>query len=129
MVLIVRDKETGEEEYITRKVEIKEGIIPKIIKITEEAKEKIELISTELGEKVTEFGRTMKDTILIKAKHSPEEPVGLITVHFEEATEDIDLTQMTADTDLEIKKSLLYMPEWPNLVEEEKILYIPISQK
>jgi PKD repeat protein len=119
------DKETGEEEFITRKVEIKEGIIPKIIKIAEELKEKVELISTELGEKLTEFGRTMRDTVLIKVKHSPSAPVGVINVHFERATEDIDLTKMKADVDLKGKKSLLYMPEWPNIVEREKILFIP----
>ena len=88
-------------------------------------KEKLELISIELGEEVTEFGRTMRDTILIKVKHSLSTPVGLITVHFEKATEDIDLTQMKADIDLEKKKSILYMPEWPRIVEKEKILFIP----
>jgi len=123
--LTVIDKETKEAESITRKVEIKEGIIPKMIKVGEEAKEKIELISVELGEKVTEFGRTMKDWVLIKVKHSPSTPTGLINVHFEKATEDIDLTEMKIDVDLEEKKSLLYMSSWPEMIEEEKILFIP----
>jgi hypothetical protein len=79
----------------------------------------------ELGEKATEFGRTMKDSVLIKVKHSPSTPVGIINVHFEKATEDIDLTQIKVDTDLERKKSLLYMPEWPEVIEKEKILFVP----
>lgn len=119
------DKETGEEEYITRKITVKEGIIPKIIKIAEEVKDKLELISTELEEKVTEFGRTMKDTILIKVKHSPSTPAGLINVHFEKATGDIDLTEMIVDTDPEAKKSILYMSQWPEEIEQEKVLFIP----
>jgi len=51
--------------------------------------------------------------------------VGIINVHFEKATEDIDLTQMKVDVDLEKKKSLLYMPEWPEEVTESKVLFIP----
>jgi len=121
----VVDKETEVSESITRKVEIKQGIIPKIIMIGEGLKEKVELISMELGEKVTEFGRTMQDWIIVKVKHSPSTPVGIINVHFEKATEDIDFTQIKVDTDLEKKKSLLYMPEWPEVVEKEKILFIP----
>jgi len=125
VTLTVLDKETKKSESITKKVEIKEGIIPKIIKIPEVLKEKTEFILQELGEKATEFGRTMRDYVLIKVKHSPSTPVGLINVHFEEATEDIDLSQIQVDTDLERRKSLLYMPEWPEVVEKEKILFIP----
>jgi hypothetical protein len=121
----VVDKETGVSESITRKVEIKQGIIPKIIMIGESLKEKIELISMELGEKVTEFGRTMQDWVWIKVKHSPATPVGLINVHFEEATEDIDLSQLKVDIDFQKKKSLLYMQEWPSEIERSKILFIP----
>jgi len=119
------DKEMNETEYITREVEVKEGIIPKIIKISEEMKEKLELISTELGEKVTEFGRTMRDWVLIKVKHSLSTPVGLIDVHFEKATQDIDLSNMIADINLNTKKSILYMENWPAEVGERKILFIP----
>jgi len=46
-------------------------------------------------------------------------------INFEKATEDIDLTQIKVDVDLEKKKSLLYMPEWPEVVEKEKILFVP----
>ncbi|MFC1629635.1 metallophosphoesterase [Patescibacteria group bacterium] len=119
------DKETNEKEYITRKVEIKEGIIPKIIKITEQAKEKIELISIELEKKVTEFGRTMKDTILIKMQYAEEALIGLINVHFGQAIEDIDLTGLVADSDIKKKKSILFISQWPDVIEEEKTLFIP----
>jgi predicted MPP superfamily phosphohydrolase len=121
----VADKETGITESITRKIEIKEGIIPKIIKIGEDLKNKVEFISAELGEQVTEFGRTMRDWIWVKVKHSPSTPVGLINIHFENATEDIDLSQLKADIDFQNKKSLLYMPEWPLEIERSKILLIP----
>ena len=120
------DNKTLVEEYITRKIEIKkEGIIPKIIEISEKMKDKVELISSELREKVTQFGRTMQDWIIVKVQHSPSTPVGIINVHFEKATEDIDLTQIKVDTDLKKKKSLLYMPEWPKVVGKEKILFVP----
>jgi hypothetical protein len=124
------DNKTLVEEYITRKIEIKkEGIIPKIIKISEKMKNKVELISSELGEKVTEFGRTMQDWIIAKVKHSPSTPVGLFKVHFEKAREDIDLNQLRIDVDLEKRKSLLYMPQWPEEIEKEKVLFVPILQK
>jgi hypothetical protein len=63
--------------------------------------------------------------VLIKVKHSPPTPVGIINVHFENATEDIDLTQIKVNTDLKKKKSLLYMPEWPSEIERSKILFVP----
>jgi hypothetical protein len=125
VILTAIDKETNKSEFITKKVEIKKGIVPKIIKIPEILKEKTEFILQELEEKATEFGRTMKDSVLIKVKHSPSTPVGIINVHFEKATEDIDLTQIKLDTELEKKKSLLYMQEWPRVIESEKILFVP----
>jgi len=67
----------------------------------------------------------MADWILAKFKHSPSTPVGLFKVHFEKATEDIDLTQMKVEVDSKKKKSLLYMPKWPGVIEREKVLFIP----
>jgi len=32
---------------------------------------------------------------------------------------------MEGDVDLKKKKSLLYMPEWPEVIEKEKILFVP----
>jgi hypothetical protein len=124
--LIAKDKNSNFEEKITRKIKIKEeAIYPRIIKIKEEVKEKIELIWSSLGKNAIEFGRTMKDWVLIKVKHSPSTPVGAIFVHPENAKEDIDLNELRADYDLEKRKSILYMPEWPETVERSKILFIP----
>ena len=67
----------------------------------------------------------MRDWVLVKVKHSPSTPVGLLNVHFEKATDDIDLTQMVVDTNVEKKKSILYMPKWPSVIEKDKILFIP----
>jgi len=119
--------ESNNKESLTRKIEIpKEAIWPRIIKIPQELKEKIELISIALDKKVTEFGRTMKDGILIRTKpHSSSIPIGLITVHFEQATEDVNLTELVADSNLEKKKSILYMSDWPNVIEKSKILFVP----
>ena len=67
----------------------------------------------------------MADWILAKFKYSPSTPVGLFKVHFERATEDINLTQMKVEVDSKKKKSLLYIPKWPNLIEKSKVLFIP----
>jgi hypothetical protein len=112
-------------ERIIQKIKIKLGIIPKLLKIKEKMKEKIELISTTLGENLTKIGRTIKDTVLVKVKHSDPLAVGILNVHFEQATKDIDLTNLIADFDIEKKKSILYMPEWPAEIENSKILFVP----
>jgi len=48
-----------------------------------------------------------------------------IKAQSEQDTEDIDLSNLVADIDLEARKSILYMPEWPEQIEEEKVLFIP----
>jgi hypothetical protein len=124
--LKVVDKENPNViEKIIQKIKVKLGIIPKLLKVTGEMKEKLELISTTLGENLIEIGRTVRDTALIKVKHSEPTPVGLINIHFEQASEDIDLTNMVVDSNIETRKSILFMPEWPNVIEQEKILFIP----
>jgi parallel beta-helix repeat protein len=126
VTLTAKDNLTGQEEKITKKIEVKEtAIYPKLMKIREEIKEKIEFISTTLERKVTEIGRTMRDTILIQIRHSAPTPVGLINVHFENAREDIDLTDLKVDFNSINRKSLLYMHHWPDVVEKEKVLFIP----
>lgn len=125
VTLTVADAKTGEKEYITQKVEVKEGIMPRFLKISEAMAEKIELISTKLGEDLTKIGQVFKDNVLIKVKHSEAKPVGLITVHFGQAAEDIDLTNMIADLEIERRKSILYMSTWPKEIEESKVLFIP----
>jgi len=94
-------------------------------KIKEEAKEKIELIWSSLGKKATEFGRTMKDTVLIQTKKLKPIPVGAVIVQPEKATKDIDLTELVIDSDTEKRKSILYMSQWPEAIEKSKILFIP----
>lgn len=54
-----------------------------------------------MREKVTEFGRTTRDWVMIKVKHSPSTPVGIITIHFEEAKEDIDFENLITDSDIQ----------------------------
>lgn len=51
--------------------------------------------------------------------------MGEIIVDFDAAEGDIDLSQMIFDTDVNKKKSILYMPSWPKEIEKEKILFIP----
>ncbi|MFH0864321.1 MAG: NosD domain-containing protein [Candidatus Gottesmanbacteria bacterium] len=125
ITLTATDEETGEEEFITRMIWVEEDIIPKKIEILEEMKDKMKMISTELGENLTEFGRTMMDTVMVIVSHSPSTPVGLLTIHFEDAEADVDMTGLVADFDLEQRKSVLYMESWPDVVEEQKVLLIP----
>ncbi len=51
-------------------------------------------------------------------------PVAEIEVDFDKADGDVDLSEMIFDTDVDKKKSILYMPEWPKVIED-KILFIP----
>jgi len=123
----VTDAKTGWKEWITRKIEIKEGLFSKIIKIKDEIKEKTEIISQKIGENLLEFGNYLikgKDRILLKIKHSPSIPLADLIIDFDEATGDIDLSQMIFDSNLKEKKSILYMPTWPKVVKE-KILLLP----
>lgn len=83
--------------------------------------------STTIDEDLTQVARSEKDQVLIEASHSEAKPVGLITVHFERATEDIDLTAIVADYNFTTQKSVLHMPLWPPEVEESKILFLPYS--
>jgi len=123
----VTDAKTGWKEWITRKIEIKEGFFSKIIKIKNEWKEKAEIISQKIGENLLEFGNYLikgKDRILLKIKHSPSTPIAELIIDFDEATGDVDFSQMIFDSNSKEKKSLLYMPEWPKVVKE-KILLLP----
>jgi len=99
-----------------------------VISYTVATSDKVTATSTTTDQDSTQVGRSQKDTLLIGAIHSGAKPVGLITVHFEEATQDIDLTAMVADYDFVTQKSVMYMPTWLAEVEESKILFIPYSQ-
>jgi len=97
------------------------------IKIKNELKEKAEIISQKIGENLLGFENYLikgKDRILLKIKHSPSTPVAELIIDFDEATGDIDLSQMIFGSNLKEKKSILYMPEWSKVVKE-KILLLP----
>ena len=123
----VFDAETGWKEVITKTIEIKEGLISKIIKIKNEMIDKTKLMSQKLRENLLEFGNYLisgKDKILLIITRSPELPVAELTVDFDRTTHDIDLSSMIFDIDPIKKKSILYMSNWPNVVEN-KILILP----
>ena len=59
-------------------------------------------------------------------------PVGEFVLHLEENVSGnvtIDLTDLVIDVNETSRKSILYMPEWPEVIEESKILYIPSTGK
>jgi hypothetical protein len=97
------------------------------IKIKNKFKEKTEIISQKIGENLLEFGNYLikgKDRILLKIKHSPSIPVAELLIDFDEATGDVDFSQMIFDSNFNKKKSILYMPTWPKVVKE-KVLLLP----
>ncbi len=61
----------------------------------------------------------------ILLKNSADEPLARLTVHFNMAEEDIDLSGLVADLDSGEHKAVLYMEDWPEEVDEVKYLYIP----
>ncbi|RJS73842.1 PKD domain-containing protein, partial [Methanophagales archaeon] len=81
------------------------------------------------GEDVTKNPQNTPEIVKITRTAPEEKPITDLIVHFENATEDIDLTNLTADTNLTTRKTVLYMPEWPSVIEESKILYIPSTGK
>jgi hypothetical protein len=73
-----------------------------------------------------ENAQNTEEFILLKKElASPSVPIGGFNVHFERATKDIDLSGLNANIDLEKRKSILYMKEWPEEVENGKILFLP----
>jgi predicted MPP superfamily phosphohydrolase len=63
--------------------------------------------------------------VLIDVNHSPSTPVGVITVNFGEAQNNINLRELIADSDIQKGKSILYMKNWPNEVKMSKVLFLP----
>lgn len=55
--------------------------------------------------------------------------IGMVNTHFELADTDIDISDMIAETDFEQNKSVMHMKNWPSVIEQKKILYIPSSGK
>lgn len=77
------------------------------------------------GEDLTQVPKNTYQPTLITKSTSEEIPIAELGVHFEEATEDIDLSALMADVDLEEAKSVIYMSSWPEEIEEYKVLFIP----
>lgn len=123
----IKDAKTGKEEWITRKIEIAEGLKQKVIKIKNELIETTEIVSQRIDENLLRFKNYLikgRDWLFLKIRRSPSQPVGQILINFNAADEDIDFSEMIFNTDINMKKSILYMPNWPMIVEE-KILFIP----
>jgi len=81
------------------------------------------------GEDVTKNPQNTLEIVRITKIASEEKTVADFLVHFENATEDIDLSNLTADVNLTTRKSILHMPSWPSLIEPSRILYIPSTGK
>jgi hypothetical protein len=126
ITLSLKDPNSDFREEISKKVNIEEGIIPRAIKKSAELIEKgIEFISEKAQMSFNKIGQVVKDKVRILKRKSPAVPVGEITIHFENLSEDLDLTGLITDTDFEKQKTILYMESWPNVIERSKILFLP----
>jgi parallel beta-helix repeat protein len=126
ITLFAKNKNSNFTESISKKITVNEAIIPRTIKKPAELIEKgIEFISEKAQMSFDKIGQVVKDKIRIFKKKSPAVPVGEITVHFENLNEDLDLSGSVVDTDFEKQKTILYMENWPEVVERSKILFIP----
>jgi len=72
-----------------------------------------------------ENAQNTTEWVVVTKVTSPAKLVGAFNTHFENATSDIDLSNLIVDTDITKRKSVLYMDEWPELIENSKILFIP----
>jgi len=92
-------------------------------------KEGLKAISTGTRENFSETPQNILECVIITKVDLEEKPVAEIYIHFKNATEDIDLSNLTADVNLTARKSVIYMPSWPAVIEPSKILYIPSTGK
>ena len=81
------------------------------------------------GEDVTTTSQNTNQQVLLTRITLEAKPIAEFIVRFENATEDIDLSNLTADVNFTERKSILYMPSWPLEIEESKTLYIPSTGK
>jgi hypothetical protein len=75
------------------------------------------------------IGQTVKDKVRILKKKSPSIPIGEITVHFENLSDDIQFSNLVADTDFEKQKTILYMENWPSEEKIERLKILFLSKK
>jgi len=81
--------------------------------------------SLQTEEDLTQVPKNIYQPTLITKSTSEEPPIAELEVHFEEATEDIDLSTLVANVDSEKGKSVIYMPTWPVEIDQYKQLFIP----
>ena len=126
IILTVIDSE-GVEERITRSIDVS-AVFKGAYCITG-IKEDLEAVLPEKEEDATESAQNTPERVAIFKQYSEGKPIVEFLVHFENATSDIDLSNITADVNLTTRKSVIYMPSWPDEIEESKILYIPSTGK
>jgi hypothetical protein len=130
ITLSLKDPNSDFKEEISKKVNIDESIIPRTIKKSTELSERgIEFISEKTQMSFDKIGQVVKDKVKIFKRKSPPVPVGEITVHFENLSEDLDLAALITDTDSEKQKTILYMESWPDIIERSKVLFLPKNGK
>jgi len=81
-------------------------------------------VSLFTGEDLTQVPKNTYQPTLI-TKSSSGIAIAELEVHFEVATEDIDMASVVVDVDIEEGKSVVYMPIWPEEVDLSKQLFIP----
>jgi len=117
---------SGWSENITCVVNVSDQFpLPHIVKAAADTT----IISLRSQEDLTQISQNTLERALINVKHSEEKPVAEINIHFENTTGDINLSNLTADVNLTERKSIIYMPSWPDEIEESKVLYIPSTGK
>jgi PKD repeat protein len=130
ITLTLKHTNSDFKEEISKEVEVKEGVIPRTIKRTKEQVEKgIEFISQSAKMSFDKIGQTVKDKVRILKKKSPGIPIGEITVHFENLSDDIQFSNLVADTDFEKQKTILYMENWLSEEKIERLKILFLSKK
>jgi len=112
-------------KQFSKRFEAKEGILPKIVKLSKDKIGKFIFESLSTGRNLLEKGRSLKDRVIGLVKHSPEFPVAIFEIDFGQVKEDVDFSRLIMDSDPVKKKAILYMENWPMEVERSKILLLP----
>ena len=126
VTLYARDDSTDREESIPYYFQISQNVEERKLLVSSP---NIIPVSITWDEDATIFARTSTDVIRFDVIASPAKPVAMATIHFEQATADIDMLALVADYDRLVQKSIFYMPAWPSEVEEYKTLLIPYTQE
>ena len=123
-------EDDGNRETVWQRITVHPYQIPAwVIEAGVEAAELYFTLAFEEDVDLTEVAQNTFELVRVFVRHSEARPVAEMAIHFENATEDINLTNLIADTNITQRKSILYMPEWPEVIEESKILYIPSTGK